>query len=61
VFVGDAVWDVHAANKARVRCIGLECGGSSEYELREAGATQVFRDPADLLARWDESCLATAD
>lgn len=61
VFVGDAVWDVHAANKAGVRCIGLECGGSSEYELRDAGATQVFRDPADLLARRDESCLATSD
>lgn len=57
IFIGDAVWDVHAANKADVRCIGLECGGSSEGELRDAGAVQVFRDPADLLARWDESCL----
>ncbi|MGH3743845.1 MAG: HAD family hydrolase [Mycobacteriales bacterium] len=57
-FVGDAVWDVHAANSAGVRCIGLECGGSSEAELREAGAAQVFRDPADLLAHWDESLLS---
>jgi HAD superfamily hydrolase (TIGR01509 family) len=57
-FVGDAVWDVHAANSAGVHCVGLECGGSSEAELREAGAAQVFRDPADLLAHWDESLLA---
>ncbi|HEX7355035.1 MAG TPA: HAD family hydrolase [Mycobacteriales bacterium] len=56
-FVGDAVWDVHAASGAGVRCIGLECGGSSEAELREAGAAQVYRDPADLLAHWDDSLL----
>lgn len=57
VFVGDAVWDVHAANDAGVRCIGLECGGNSEAELRDAGAAQVFRDPADLLTHWDDSLL----
>lgn len=56
-FVGDAVWDVHAAKRAGVPCIGLECGGSSEAELRDAGAAQVFRDPADLLSHWDDSLL----
>jgi HAD superfamily hydrolase (TIGR01509 family) len=61
IFVGDAVWDVHAAKKANVRCIGLECGGSSEAELRDAGAVQVFHDPADLLARWGDSCLNDED
>lgn len=60
IFVGDSVWDVHAANAAGVSCIGLECGGSSEAELREAGAEQVFRDPAELLDQWDNSCLYVA-
>ena len=51
VFIGDAVWDVHAAAAAGVRCLAVECGGTSEAELREAGAVDVFRDPADLLQR----------
>jgi HAD superfamily hydrolase (TIGR01509 family) len=58
VFVGDAVWDVHACAKAGVRCIGLTCGGTSEAELAEAGAVAVYRDPADLIDHWDESPLA---
>ena len=31
--------------------VGVTCGGTSEAELREAGAIEVWRDPADLLAR----------
>lgn len=58
LFVGDAVWDVEASARAGVRCVGLECGGTSEHELRDAGAEQVFRDPADLLERWDDSPLS---
>ena len=60
VFVGDAVWDVDASAQAGVRCIGLECGGTSEAELRDAGAAQVFRDPADLTDRWDASLLSSS-
>ena len=58
IYVGDAVWDVHAAAAAGVRCIGLECGGSSEAEMREAGAVEVHRDPADLLEHWDGSLMS---
>jgi HAD superfamily hydrolase (TIGR01509 family) len=58
VFIGDAVWDVHAASAAGVACIGVECGGTSEAELRDAGAVAVFRDPADLLTHWDRTPLA---
>jgi HAD superfamily hydrolase (TIGR01509 family) len=57
VFVGDAVWDVQACAKVGVRCVGLECGGTSAAELLEAGAVQTFRDPADLLARFAGSPL----
>lgn len=58
VFVGDAVWDMMAAHRLGMRCIGLECGGVSEAELRKAGASEVWQDPADLLAHVDASALA---
>lgn len=58
VAIGDTVWDVKAAEKAGVPCIGLTCGGISEAELREAGAAEVYADPADLLEKLDESILA---
>jgi HAD superfamily hydrolase (TIGR01509 family) len=48
VFVGDAVWDVHAAARLGIPCIGLTCGGISAAELRDAGAVAVYADPAEL-------------
>ncbi|MFE3826593.1 HAD family hydrolase [Streptomyces sp. NPDC059092] len=59
VFVGDAVWDAQAAVKAGVRCLAVLSGGFSPQELREAGAEAVSASPADLLARLDDSALAT--
>jgi HAD superfamily hydrolase (TIGR01509 family) len=56
-FVGDAVWDVYACAKAGIPCIALACGGTSEAELREAGAIEVYDDPAALLASLDRSLL----
>lgn len=58
VVVGDTVWDVESARKAGVPCIGVTCGGISATDLRDAGAIAVYDDPADLLARLDESALA---
>lgn len=58
VFVGDAVWDVYAANRLDIPCIGLACGGTSAPELREAGAIVVYDDPAVLLADLDASPIA---
>jgi len=58
VFVGDAVWDVHASGKVGVRCVGLESGGTSAAELREAGAVATYRDAAELLAQVSESPLS---
>lgn len=52
--VGDAVWDMLAATRARALGIGLLSGGASEGELTRAGAYRVFEDPADLLAHLDE-------
>ncbi len=58
VMVGDSVWDVAAARRLDVPCIGLTCGGIPEAELREAGAVQVYDTPAHLLDVLDESAIA---
>ena len=57
VMVGDAVWDVEAAHRAGVTCVGVLSGGFSRAELVEAGAEEVYDDVADLLARLDESVI----
>ncbi|MEU8817658.1 HAD family hydrolase [Actinoplanes sp. NPDC048796] len=58
VFVGDSVWDVKAAAKVDIPCIGLACGGTSAGELKEAGAIEVYEDPAALLSALDKSAIA---
>jgi HAD superfamily hydrolase (TIGR01509 family) len=57
VVVGDTVWDVKAAAEAGLPCIAVTCGGIAAAELREAGADEVYDDPADLLDRFDGSLL----
>ncbi|MEV4756528.1 HAD family hydrolase [Micromonospora sp. NPDC049559] len=59
VCVGDSVWDVVAAGRLGIPCIGLTCGGTSRGELAGAGAAAVFDDPAALLAALESSPLAT--
>jgi HAD superfamily hydrolase (TIGR01509 family) len=60
IVIGDTPYDVEAAAKAGLRTVGLLCGGWSEGELRRAGCVAVFKDPADLLARYRESPLGAA-
>ncbi len=57
VFVGDAVWDCEAARRAGVASIGVLSGGVSRAELRDAGASDVFEDAADLLAKLDSTLI----
>lgn len=57
VMVGDSVWDVAAADRAGMPCVGVTCGGTSAAELREAGAVEVYDDPAALCARLAQSAL----
>jgi HAD superfamily hydrolase (TIGR01509 family) len=52
--VGDSVWDLLAARRARALGIGLLSGGYGEGELERAGAYRVYQDPADLLKHLDE-------
>lgn len=58
--VGDAVWDVIAANEEGLPTVGLLSGGYGRAELRDAGAVAVYRDPADLLDHLDEALAAVA-
>jgi len=52
--VGDAIWDMLAATRARALGIGLLSGGYGREELQQAGAIRVYDDPADLLQHIDE-------
>jgi HAD superfamily hydrolase (TIGR01549 family) len=52
--VGDAVWDLLAARRARMLSIGFLSGGYGEDELTRAGAFRVYRDAAELHASLDE-------
>jgi phosphoglycolate phosphatase-like HAD superfamily hydrolase len=52
--VGDSVWDMLAARRARALGIGLLSGGYGQEELERAGAYRVYADPADLLEHIDE-------
>jgi HAD superfamily hydrolase (TIGR01509 family) len=52
--VGDAVWDLLAARRAGMLCIGLLSGGYGEDELSQAGAFRVYRDTLELHQSLDE-------
>jgi len=52
--VGDAVWDLLAARRARMLSVGLLSGGYGEDELNQAGAFRVYRDAAELRDSLDE-------
>jgi HAD superfamily hydrolase (TIGR01509 family) len=54
VVVGDSVWDLLAARRARALGIGLLSGGYGQEELEKAGAYRVYQDPQDLLSHLDE-------
>ena len=61
IVVGDTPYDAAAAAEANLKSIGLLCGGRTEPQLRQAGCIAVYRDPADLLARYEESPLVQPD
>ena len=58
VAIGDSPYDAEAAGKAKVRTIGVLCGGFREDSLRQAGCVEIFPGPAALFARFDETLLA---
>jgi HAD superfamily hydrolase (TIGR01549 family) len=56
--VGDTPYDAQAARKAHIYAIGILCGGFPANSLLQAGCIALYRDPADLLAKYENSPLA---
>jgi phosphoglycolate phosphatase-like HAD superfamily hydrolase len=56
ILLGDTPYDVEASLKAGIRVVALRCGGWGDADLK--GAVQLYDDPADLLARFDQSVFA---
>jgi len=54
IVVGDSVWDLLAAQRARALGVGLLSGGYGREELQQAGAYRVYEDPRDLGQHLDE-------
>ncbi len=52
--IGDSVWDMLAAQRARALGVGVLSGGYGQTELQQSGAFRVYEDPADLLRHIDE-------
>jgi HAD superfamily hydrolase (TIGR01549 family) len=52
--VGDSVWDMLAARRARALGVGLLSGGYGQDELERSGAYRVYEDPGDMLKHIDE-------
>lgn len=57
VMLGDTPYDVEAALRAGVHALAVRCGGWSDRALR--GASAIYDSPADLLARFEGSLLAS--
>jgi HAD superfamily hydrolase (TIGR01549 family) len=57
LFVGDTPYDVAAAQRSGLGCVGLRSGGYSEAELAGAGAVLVVDLPEDLVElEWLKHC-----
>jgi HAD superfamily hydrolase (TIGR01509 family) len=56
IVIGDTPYDIEAAAKINLRTVAVLCGGFPEESLR--GAVAIYRDPADLLTRYEQSPLA---
>jgi HAD superfamily hydrolase (TIGR01509 family) len=54
IVVGDSVWDMLAARRARALGVGLLSGGYGAEELERAGAYRVYEDPAGMLVHLHE-------
>ena len=61
VVVGDSVWDLLAARRARALGVGVLSSGYGQDELERAGAYRGYQDPGDLLRHLDEVGFRPAD
>ena len=56
LMLGDTPYDIEAARRAGVAIVALQSGGWQPAEL--SGALEVYRDPEDLLNRYESSAFA---
>lgn len=56
IMFGDTPYDLEAASRAGIACVGVECGGWRREDL--TGAVEVYASPADLLDRYEASVFA---
>jgi HAD superfamily hydrolase (TIGR01509 family) len=61
IVVGDSVWDLLAARRARALGVGLASGGYGQDELEKAGAYRTYEDPLDLMNHLDEVGVRTRE
>lgn len=54
LFLGDAVWDVHAAHKAGVAVAAVLSGGTSREALQHAGAAAIYDGPLEVRAHIED-------
>ncbi len=52
--IGDTPYDAEAATKAKLKIVGVLCGGFAENDLREKGCVEIYQDPADLLENYQK-------
>lgn len=57
VAVGDTPYDALSAGKAGMGTVAVLSGGFSSSELKQAGASAIYEDVADLLAQYEGSPL----
>ena len=57
IVVGDTPYDAEAAKKAKIKIIGVLCGGFSKEILEKAGCIEIYENPADLLANYKKSLI----
>jgi phosphoglycolate phosphatase-like HAD superfamily hydrolase len=56
IMIGDTPYDAITAKRAGVvGTIGMLSGGFSRRDLEASGCIAVYRDPADLLAHYEET------
>jgi HAD superfamily hydrolase (TIGR01509 family) len=55
--IGDTPYDAEAAAKAKLKIVGVLCGGFAERDLREKDCIEIYQNPADLLDAYRKICL----
>jgi len=58
VIIGDTCYDIEAAVAAKVKVLGVLTGGWARAELLKTGASEVYRDAAEILKQYENTILA---